>query len=313
MKLEKYLQIKPVLLILLILLLFIGNGRSTACCAPTKTDGEVVAPKTDAKWNLEDDKANRWALLIGVNKYENAAIKSLKYSVADVTAIYHVLVDPKRGGFDEAQVYLLTDETKNKPIRKNILESLRFLENALGVDDTVLIYFSGHGVEENGKNYLLTKDAKLSMLAETAVPLEKIEQAFTRSNVKRQITILDACHSGIEISQGGKSALGKMTEKFAKQLLAQSEGKAILSSSSIDEASYEFPHVEHGAFTYYLLEALNGYADLNHDQFITLSEAAVYVRQKVSQWAAENRKKQTPMFYGEASGDVVLTMKIGNR
>jgi uncharacterized caspase-like protein len=48
---------------------------------------------------------------------------------------------------------------------------------------------------------------------------------------------------------------------------------------------------QHGLFTYYLLRALRGEADLNRDGDVTLGETVTYLSQKV-RWASKTRMNQ---------------------
>jgi uncharacterized caspase-like protein len=68
-----------------------------------------------------------------------------------------------------------------------------------------------------------------------------------------------------------------------EKLLYQQEGRAIITSSDVNEPSRESQKWGngHGVFTYYVLEALKGSADTNRDQLVSVGELFRYVRQKV--------------------------------
>ncbi|MBI4593674.1 MAG: caspase family protein, partial [Candidatus Rokubacteria bacterium] len=89
----------------------------------------------------------RWAVVIGVGRYDHKGIPRLGYAAADAEAVYGTLTGP--GGFKKENVLLLTDRSERKPTLRNIRYSLgTFLARSAGKDDTVVIFFAGHGAPE---------------------------------------------------------------------------------------------------------------------------------------------------------------------
>src|SRR4028118_2273646 len=89
--------------------------------------------------------ANKWALLVGVSKYQNTTlITSLNYPSADAKAMAEVLMDPQLGGLPKSNVRLLTD---NEATRANILGAVdSFLKPNVKPGDQVIIFLPGHGI-----------------------------------------------------------------------------------------------------------------------------------------------------------------------
>lgn len=248
--------------------------------------------------------AEKWALLIGINKYDDPEIRPLKYSVADVTEVYKVLVDPERGGFKSDNVKLLTDGTEEQPTSVNIMNYLGWLQDA-AEDDIVLIYYSGHGYNDSKSSYLLSKNAKIGNLLGTAVPTELFNAATKRLKTKTVITILDSCNSG------GVSTASKGREDFSNFFKdvenLKTEAMITYASCKSNELSYEWPEKQHGVFTYYLAEGLRGEADGNKDGYIMFSEVADYVALNVAKWARQKGRSQTPYIVNQ-SGSPRITL-----
>ena len=104
-------------------------------------------------------KANRWAILIGVDDYIDFA--DLNYCGADMTALQKQLI---ASGFDERQIFLLNDNVKSKkdlPLKANIDKQIATVLKLVEPDDLVLLAFSGHGVQLGTTAYLCPTDAKL--------------------------------------------------------------------------------------------------------------------------------------------------------
>ncbi len=134
---------------------------ASANVAQTPKHFKIEALLDDADAQLQK-QSNRWALIIGIDKYDNDEINPLRYAVADAKALYQLLIDPDRGQFSTDKVRLLTSDVSDRrlrPTEANILHALRkWLVREVKEDDTVLIFFSGHGYFDGERKYLLPVD-----------------------------------------------------------------------------------------------------------------------------------------------------------
>jgi uncharacterized caspase-like protein len=263
---------------------------------------------------------NQWAVIIGVGKYEASSISALQYTVADAEAIYQTLTTA--GGFKKDHVLLLTDRTERKPTLRNIKWALgTFLGRSAQKDDTVVIYFAGHGapevdtrgIERDGlAKYLIPSDADPDDLYSTALPMDEMQTIFGRIEAERVVMLLDACYSG---SAGGRTFAAKKTragtvDDLFLERLTRSKGRAIITASRPSEVSIELPELGHGIFTYYVVQGLKGAADLNRDGIVTLQELYEYLEQQVTQKARSVGGNQHPVMKGELEG-VLPLVKVG--
>jgi hypothetical protein len=125
----------------------------------------------------------RVALVIGNSAYEHA--ETLKNPVNDAELIREGL---KEAGFDNVSKEI---DLKYEAMRAAII---RFADAAKRAD-MAIIYYAGHGVEVNGKNYLIPIDASLSDESDVhlkTTPLDHLLAAAGRARHLRLI-ILDAC------------------------------------------------------------------------------------------------------------------------
>jgi len=258
-----------------------------------------------------------WAVVIGVGRYESPGIPYLKYSVPDADAMYNVLLTT--GGFKKDNVLLLTDRSERKPTLRNIKYALgTWLSRSARKDDTVLVYFAGHGapevdtrgLERDGlAKYLIPSDADPDDLFSTALPMDDLQTIFGRIEAERVVMFLDACYSG---AAGGRTFASKKTRAGAVddlflERLTRSKGRAILTAARPAEVSIELPELGHGIFTYYLTEGLKGAADLNRDGIVSLQELYEYVEQQVTRKSRAIGGNQHPMMKGELEGVLPLT------
>lgn len=245
---------------------------------------------------------NRWAVLVGVNEYEDATnYGRLQVCVKDVHAIRDQLGG---GGFNPARIRLLTDDTPNElPTRDNILTALKAVADATEPNDLLLFYYSGHGDEDNNESYLVARNGRRLVLRDTAVAISRVREIVEDAPARAKVIILDACHSGADI--GGKGPK-PMSEEFIRRVFEQAEGLAVLASCKQGQLSYEWHENERSVFTHFLLEALEGKADRDGKGFVTVQDANRHVTNAVKLWASHRNASQTPTLQYTVAGDIIL-------
>jgi uncharacterized protein YraI len=107
------------------------SGRSKAT---SRTIGVVPsAPSVKGKTLY----ANSWAVVIGINRYRHARIKSLDYAVNDARAVKDALVGL---GFPSNQILSLTEDKATKAAIERLLGDR--LRKLAGPQDRVFIFFA---------------------------------------------------------------------------------------------------------------------------------------------------------------------------
>ncbi|MEH2255668.1 caspase family protein [Nostoc sp.] len=212
-----------------------------------------------------------------------------------------VLVDPEIGGFDEVKPLINLE-------RQVMEEAIFSLFANREKDDLVLLYFSGHGIKDDSGNLYLascnTRKEQEKLVQPTAVAASYVQNTMSDSRSKRQVVILDCCFSGA-FSQGMKVK----DDGFIpiKQQLG-GEGRAILTSSTSTQYSFEHPGFELSLYTHFLIEGLKtGVADLDSDGNISIDELHTYTSQKVQDTAPGKMK---PEFYPFKEGYKIFLAKV---
>ena len=244
--------------------------------------------------------SRKFALIIGNSQYQDARLSQLMTPQEDVNDLADVLRAPDIGGFDEVKA--LVNETD-----ANIRLSLEDFFADKKPDDLLVIYFSGHGVrDEQGQLYLAVNNTRATRLRATAIPSEFITDEMDRSRSKRQVLILDCCHSGA-FAQGSKALTGA-SAGTGPAFEGLGYGRVVLTATDATQYAWEGDQVigqaDRSVFTHYLIEGLRtGEADLNHDGTITLDEMYDYVYEKV----VTATPKQTPGKWSyKQQGDIVI-------
>ncbi len=245
--------------------------------------------------------AEKWALLIGIDTYDDPGIGRLKYTVNDAQAMHRTLTGTP-GGFPPNNVILMTpraEDTLHRPTRNNIIAMLTSWLSLTAEEDTVLVYFSGHGTEHDGRGYVLPQDARRSSPELTSINVGLIKEQMQRSKARKRVLVLDACHSGTDKDT---SVMGR---GFSRDLEG-SGGLVILASCDVEESSYEMDESKRGAFTHFLIEALEGKADRDGDGEVWVSEVNHYVWEGTRRWAAARGLSQNPKYLAAVQGEITL-------
>ncbi len=237
-----------------------------------------------------------WAVVVGVSQYANPGIPALKFADRDAEAFANFLRRPEGGGYDSDHLRLLLNKDATLPNLRDAL--INFLNQAIDID-LVMIYFAGHGAPEPARPtllYLLTYDSDPNMLGTTAFPMWQIQDVLARYiSAKRIVVFSDACHSGGISVNYATRGLGMTEQNLINQYLTDlsktKEGTVVFTASAAGEVSQEFPELGHGAFTYYLLEGMQGKADYNNDYTVTINELMQYVEEQVKR---KTRGAQNP-------------------
>ena len=252
-----------------------------------------------------DPKVKRWAIVIGINDYNDVGITDLSKARNDAKIVGQILKE--QGGFEK--VFVMTDDLGSKdplyPSRVNIELKLDNVLDFASSKDLIFFYFSGHGVSDNdGKGYILPVDTSMEKAFYTSVKLEELIRRISDKGIKKSLLVLDACRDVLASSKSSNKQ-GLQADKYEKADVA-----ATLFSTKAGYYSFEDPKSDFGVFTKYLAYGLEGKADANGDGIISLSELEEYVQTTVSEWSQTNNKKQVPYlkYHREKFGDLPITV-----
>ena len=136
----------------------------------------------------------QYALLVACQEYDEKELKPLQFSRNDILEFHKVLLD---SGFDKDDIVLMhdkQDETKYRPLAKNIRKQLEVLLGGLQPKDTLVVAFAGHGVQFKGskKHFFCPQDAELKDKA-TLVALDEVYKQLADCPAKRKLLLVDAC------------------------------------------------------------------------------------------------------------------------
>jgi hypothetical protein len=226
----------------------------------------------------------RLALIIASSDFSDATLQQLVAPGQDAADLARVLADAAVGGF-KTQVLI------NRPSHEVRREIETFFANRKR-DDLLLLYFSGHGVkDDDGRLYLATTDTQRGLFRSTAVPATFVNETMTASRSRRQVLILDCCHSGAfargMVAKGGESV--DIRSRF------DGRGRVVLTASNATQYAFQGDEIigegSRSVFTHHLVHGLEtGKADLDCDGWVSLDELYDYVYDQVT----DETPQQTP-------------------
>ena len=244
-------------------------------------------------------KGEKWAVIIGVEDYADPAMTDLDFSVDDAEDFARILIRNFR--FPRKNICLLTDRQKmvvpgvirKKPTAYNLRQALFTDLKKHGKDDTVVVYYSGHGVLEPDPTsptgtaaYLAPVDFELQKPEVHGIAVEMVKRrAYLYP--ERMFMIIDACFSGggqpgvKSVAMPGfkfKAGAVGITSGFAQK----GKGRVLLSSCLDNQVSMEAEALGNSVFTYFLVKIL---ATENR-----LQDVFEYVHQNVLEYTHNNQE-----------------------
>jgi tetratricopeptide (TPR) repeat protein len=194
-----------------------------------------------------------------------------------------------------------------------------FRDQNIKSKDTLLMYFSGHGIPDGrGDHYLATSEIDPYLPEKRGFRFDDLNGYMDKSISKRIVLLLDCCYSGAasinsksdadSIAKSGGAAISNTLAKGFKE----GQGRYILASSLSDQSSYQMQDQPYSLFTYYLLEGLGGANGESVDENgnVTPYYLGEYVYKKITDLPPDKRQYQEPIIKTEARGEIILA-KIG--
>ncbi|NEO76511.1 caspase family protein [Moorena sp. SIO4G3] len=196
----------------------------------------------------------RYALVIGISKYDDKYFSMLNKAYTDASAVAEVLNKDKRYKY----VKVLTDNVTTKKIADTLKE---FLQKKADFNEA-LIYFTGHGFKvfdsldiEEPTGYIATENCTVTLEDEKitaqkgGLALSALSKLIIQSNLSNLVLLLDACHSGLFLEQN--------LIESSLQAFSSKTDYCLITACRSSEAAIVKKREKHSVFTGALLEGLS--------------------------------------------------------
>jgi hypothetical protein len=237
------------------------------------------------------------ALVVGIANYSLVRPVLPETVLNDARDLCALLIDSAICGYPSNQVTQLLDEAATAD---SIRDALTDLATRTGPDDTVIVFFSGHGAHDPAESdlsqFILPHDCDPGDLSATAIRGDEMTALLSGIQAGRLLVLFDSCHSGG--AGDPKSILPQIKQGLSEeyyQALAQGKGRVVIASSRADEVSWALHGWDNSLFTHYLLEALRGEGRTLGDGYVRVFDVFRHVADHVPPQA-----NQHPIFKATA-------------
>ncbi len=229
----------------------------------------------------------RFALLIGVNKYNPATTKGmagLTYADGDARRLGDSLA---ASGFSRDGIVVMNTavprESPRYAIATNIRKQLKAFVARLQEGDSVVFGFAGYEMQfaDDDDYYLCPSDCDVDD-THTMISLREVCTLLGRSKAANRLVIVDSCRGREKPGQAPTPRLGDANV-------------GVLFACSAGQISFENDKLRSGYLANFLIEGLRAGADADQDGTITVGELYAYARARV---AAYSNNEQVPEFLG---------------
>jgi len=236
--------------------------------------------------------ANYYALFIAVQDYDSADIGRLDYAISDARRLRDILVSNYT--FEKENTIILEN-----PDRKTIYKTLQVMRKKLADDDSLLIFYAGHGywMDDMRQGFWLPRDAAGLNDPSDWIPNSNIRDYIKAIKARHVLLVADACFSG---------GMFKVREVLQKQQVSIEKIYELPSRKAITSGSMKTVP-DRSVFLEYLVKRLKDNDDLYMDTqklFTSLREAVIN----------NSPTHQTPLYgaiseAGDEGGDFIFVRR----
>lgn len=257
------------------------------------------------------DRPRRDALIVATATYQDERLRPLKTPLPDAAALARVLRDPRLGGFTTTRV-----TNRDAHVVQQAVDQLFARRSP---EDTVLLYFSGHGLKDDaGRLYVAARNTTRDLLASTAISDSFLRDVMAQSRARRQILILDCCFGGAF----SKALIGAKADDrmdVIDRFPDEGRGRVILTASTALQFAFESDAVagepQLSVFTKVVVDGLRtGEADIDGDRQISVQDLYDFTHKRLASLGSN----QTPTISnigqeGQIFVASVPALNVGNR
>ena len=286
-------------------------------------------------------EGRRIAIVVGNDEYRpNQGLENLHQAINDARSLSATL---RSIGF--SKVIEMTHEVATKPGKAIFAPNEDYIRDQLdaiietpnlGANDIILVSLHGHGVQysltetvtKNGKKTEVTTpkfffcpaDAWVKDLQTVAditsrnhlIPLDEIYAKLSQCKAATRLLIVDACRN--DPTKPKLSRDTKLSSVSLPALPPPPGGIAAFFSCKANQEAIEDSELKQGVFTHFLIEGLQGKADLPFakkpaDGIVTISELTTYVANNTYSYVMDKHpgRKQSPDMKGEFDTNLPLS------
>lgn len=246
-----------------------------------------------------------WALVIGIDAYQDASLPPLATAVKGARAFADLL--RTEIGFPKENITLLENEkATQRAIRRAFTDPLS-QPDKVAPDDRVVIYYGGHGVThdtaEGEIGCIAPYDTEAKFL-DTTIPMDELTRLANRSHSKHVLFLLDACFSGYATVRASDTGIIRQVNSYLTRPVRQ-----VITAGAREQAVSDlWGPDQHSLFTGFLLEGLRGAAPAPGG-ILRAFHLAGYLQDQVGQHSRSHQTPQYAALMGSGGGDFIFEVR----
>jgi hypothetical protein len=241
-----------------------GNRHPGGLPLVVHTKGQLFS------WKEELKKPRKLKIFaVGTGKY-GPGLGNLTYAGKDARDFVNAFKNQEGKLYEKVEAITLDDEQLDPPADRasnregefskiKLLKGLRSFEQGVNEGDVVLLFFSGHGIQERGQYYFMPTNASRASTSISGISGTELQthlKNLAEGKKAKVFLFLDTCRAGGAADEGGSGNLTSLAQEELAKELAVGHMAVIFTASSAPEKSQERAEWENGAFTKALVDAL---------------------------------------------------------
>jgi predicted acyltransferase (DUF342 family) len=264
-----------------------------------------------------------YAVIVGIDRYENANIVPLRFAVSDASRVRDLL-SARWGLVPGEHLFFFSEKTTPAADHDEVYTAIERVGARIQPEDSFLFYFSGHGkCLEKDDSHLFTANANNDStlaLRNTTLSLRALKDCMSEFNGNQIILILDACRTFPEHAKDASDEV--MSDEFARDIKAMAADMkrgggtggpsriGVVFACAPRQKSYEPEELGGGLFTHFLLENIRNWPE----DTVPLNRLVECTRIGMEEFAKRKLpvgRQQQPWI--EFSGDIPVLGRIPGR
>lgn len=246
---------------------------------------------------------HRAALIIGIDKYQDAAYPDLQCACNDALLFNDVLVSSC--GFERSNITVLlnTEATLNN-IRRQAETTGQSLSSH---KSQLIIFFAGHGetislLGDKELGFFVPFDGERASIYSTCISMQEIVTLCEIIYANHLLFILDCCFSGLV----GVTTRATTPKLFVEKMVTM-PSRQIMTAGMSNETAAESPSLGHGLYSFSLCQALQN-PDFCKKPYLTASDLHSYLLSKLTEVTGSSQTPQLRQLLEFGEGDNILLM-----
>ena len=239
---------------------------------------------------------NRFAIVMGIQHYDDNRLTKLEWTAADAKLLHETLQN--RYACSPENTLLLLDETRVR-IEQAIPDWLR----KSNVGSEVIVFFAGHAyVDDNGQAFLAAKDFDLSRITDSGISLGWLRTQLEECQAREKLLLLDCSRVGAGADQQRQLSAARMIESLKPEKdPAEFRTTWAIASSTADQRGQDWTEKQHGLFGWFVADAYSGTGDRNQDVHLEPTELFDYLRNEMAQVKIGEQSQLPKLFRPDAT------------